>query len=86
MKHDGGIGRQAAGGQITPEDILVLVVGDVTIRQVRELGSIRQVVHDQDIGLVPGVEASHQVAADETGPAGDNNHAVSIPCDRIMES
>jgi hypothetical protein len=85
VKHGGSVGRQAAGCQITPEDLLVLVVGNLTTRQIRELGPIRQIVHDQDIGAVPGIETFHQVAADETGPARDDDHAVSILCDRIME-
>lgn len=60
----------------TPQKVvLVQVIADVGIRQVQAFAAIGQVVHHQDIGDAPGIEGLHDVAADEVGTAGEDDHA-----------
>lgn len=56
------------------EVVLVEVVADVRVRQVQALTAVGQIVHNQDVGDATGVEPLHEVAADEAGTAGDDDH------------
>ena len=62
--------RLNPGHEIFP----VQVVADMQVGQVVHLVAVFQMVHHQNVGMTLLVELFNQVAADEAGAAGDDDH------------
>ena len=78
MEHGFDLAEIALGEQVV-EHVGVDVVGDLQVGQVAELVALRQVVDGDDVVDAARVQALDDVAADETGSAGDHDacHANS---------
>ena len=73
--------RRLALGELLDEVAVVDVVGEAQRPEPEVLVPVLEVVDDQDV-LVPGlVQAADEVAADEAGASGDDDHAGSTPGD-----
>ena len=68
------VARRHARGEL----VHVHVVGDAAVGEIEDLAGVAQVVHDQDVGVARGVQGPDQVAADEAGAAGDDDHGVDL--------
>src|SRR5690606_36823134 len=60
-----------------PELVLVQVIGDAQVDHVPELVADAQVIDHQDVVDAARVEAAHEIAADEAGAAGHDDHDES---------
>src|SRR5690606_697313 len=60
-----------------PEVILMQVIGNFSVDHVKELVAFSQIVDHKNIGITAQVQAAHNIAADETGTSGHNNHDSS---------
>src|SRR5690606_28168546 len=59
------------------EIVLVLVVGNFAAHQVAKLVALGKVVDHQDVGITATIQATDQIAADESGAAGNHDHESS---------
>src|SRR5688572_28095162 len=62
---------------------LVEVVGDSAIDQVAELATVAQIVDDYDVVATATIELANQIAANEPGPAGDDDHGGRRPASEL---
>ena len=58
--------------------VLVKIIGNGEVRNIGELVTIGQVVNDDDIVGTTVDQGPDQVAANETGTAGDDKHTQSL--------
>ena len=68
-----------AAGELVIEGIHVDIVGNLQVDQVAEFVTLFEVVHRNDVGHAAGIESGNDVAANETGRAGNHDacHAKS---------
>ena len=55
---------------------LVPAVGDLAVREIVELAAVDRFVHGQDVAFAGPIESAHQVAANEPGGSGDDDHGI----------
>jgi len=58
--------------------ILIQIVDQIAVRQIERLAAVLQIINDQNITDPSGVQTPYDVAADEAGATGNNNH-IAIP-------
>ena len=75
---DGFYVIQQAIVQLNPlqEIMLVEIIGNIAVADIVELTTVRQVINDDDVGATLIVQCLHDVTADKTGAACDNNHSL----------
>ncbi len=69
------VAERLAGTHAVVKVFLVQVIDEVAVGQVGGLVAVGQVVDDEDVNLARRVESSDDVAADEAGATGDDDHA-----------
>src|SRR3546814_2933410 len=64
-------------GDALPKLVFVQIVGDLAVHQIQELVALGQIVDCQNVGIAALVQPAHDIAADEAGRSGYNNHDSS---------
>src|SRR5690606_3022450 len=57
--------------------VFMLIVGNIATHQIAELIAFSEVIHHQNICVTAAIQATHQIAADKAGSAGDYDHKSS---------
>jgi hypothetical protein len=65
------------GTQALPQHVLVPVVGYFAVHEVREFASVGHVIDHDDVAHAAAVQPAHEIAADETGAAGNDYHELT---------
>ena len=58
---------------------LVEIVGDLAVDEIGELAAVGEIVDDDDVGVAAAIQLANEVAADESGAAGDDDHGSAEP-------
>ena len=62
-----------AGGELVVEGVHIDIVSNLEVHQVTEFVALLEVVDRNDVGHAAGIEPRNDVAANETGRAGDHD-------------
>ncbi len=76
MQDGPDIAERLAGAHAVVKVVLVKVIGKVAFGQIGGLVAVGQVVDDQEVTLARRIESPDDIAADETGAPGNDDHAV----------
>ena len=72
--------------QPVEEVVLIQIIGDTRVANIAELGTITEVVDNNDVIAPPLVQAMNEVAAYESRAARDNNQVTTPTAVLLMRS